>query len=179
MPPEEFDALPSEQKGRVMRVMQSGAKASKRDFERISAFISPPKAAATKKRESCRVKDLACLEMPQCVEILRAQKSKSMASDNAKKFKLDKEGPVIDVLARHGFMLSDQKLTLDMMKAFIGKNRSHFPQYKSSACKDAQLELLIAAFACDGVGEGRVWVAAAPAALPAPAATASAPVLGP
>lgn len=152
MSPEEFDALTSEEKGRAMRVMQTAVKASKRDFARISTFISPPKASATKKRESCRVNDLACLEMSQCIEILEVQKRKTLASEDAKRIKLDKEGPVIDVLVRYGFMQRDRRLTLDAMKAFICRNRSSFPHFKSSACKDLELELLIGAFTGPCVG---------------------------
>lgn len=128
----------------------------------FSILITPPKApAATKKRDSRKMNDLPCsVDMPKCIEVLKAQEQKVQADVTAKKIKRDQEGPVIDVLVRYGFLRTDQRLTLDAMKKFISRNRSSFPQFKGAACKDDQLELLLGAF--EGEGARRVWVPAAP-----------------
>lgn len=179
MTPEEIAVLELHETQLVIRVLQEAVKVRDHNLHHISTLITPPKAPPSKKRDSCKV-DLVCLDMSTCNEILLAQNVKVQAGIDAKKLKLDKEAPVIDVLVRHGYLQSDQKLTLEAMKKFITRNRQSFPHYKTAACKDKQFALLLDVFTGDEAIRGP-WMAAAPAAMPtappsaAPAALPTAP----
>ena len=194
MTEEEMHLLTHDELVRTLLVMQVALRKSEDAFKHVSSVIAPPRVKPTATpRPKHKMKRMHCMGMEECVAVLaEAQEEKLLQANKsadfqqkkaarsaeaageraAKKARLDGELPVVELLIQLGYLVAEEKLTVDPMRKLVQRNAQHFVVAPPSAKRADLLAAILTAIAAPPVVPALAWTAAAP--IPALAAVAGA-----